>query len=669
MVSGCPSRPWRAVVVAAGLLLGSLAFARTADARQLGALISPGELHKTHAQLEGIRNCEKCHESGARVSGAKCLSCHQPIADRIRAKRGVHKATTAGDCVTCHVEHQGATGELRPFDQSKFDHGRDAGYPLEGKHAPLVAKCESCHKTRSFLGLSTACASCHQDVHKPSLGAKCETCHSTKTAFKEGRQGFDHSKAAFRLEGAHEKVACESCHKNQQFKGIAFATCTSCHKDPHTPKAAEACTSCHTVATWRTRKFDHATTKFALLGKHITVACVECHVRPALQVTPKYDTCAACHVDPHKGAFKQDCKSCHNEQSFAKAPFDHTTTKFALTGKHAPAACTACHTSLAKTAQRTAKAATITVDFGGLKTACASCHDDVHRADLGAACETCHTTERFAVATYTHRTASGFFADGHAQATCVSCHARAGAASVADLQKARTLVPAVVSAAMTTNAATPVHGVFVSTKFTATAQACATCHVDAHLGQLKATCETCHAVALPKFGVTSGFDHAATKFALKGKHAPVTCEKCHTSQSGVFPAGVGTAVRFSPITTTCLTCHKDVHLGQLGAKCETCHTDQAFTLTSYTHQNPKQRSFFMGAHVKAACSTCHVSGAATFPAGKGTAVRYVIPTECTTCHRDVHNGQLGTRCADCHKLDRVARLAPARDALGGRDAR
>ncbi len=128
-------------------------------------------------------------------------------------------------------------------------------------------------------------------------------------------------------------------------------------------------------------------------------------------------------------------------------------------------------------------------------------------------------------------------------------------------------------------------------------------------------------------------------------------------------------MRFSPITTTCLTCHKDVHLGQLGAKCETCHTDQAFTLTSYTHQNPKQRSFFMGAHVKAACSTCHVSGAATFPAGKGTAVRYVIPTECTSCHRDVHNGQLGTRCADCHKLDRVARLAPARDALGGRDAR
>ena len=69
-MSGCPSRLWRVLAVAAGLLLGSLAFARTADARQLGALISPGELHKTHAQLEGIRNCEKCHESGARVSGA-----------------------------------------------------------------------------------------------------------------------------------------------------------------------------------------------------------------------------------------------------------------------------------------------------------------------------------------------------------------------------------------------------------------------------------------------------------------------------------------------------------------------------------------------------------------------------------------------------------------------
>ena len=219
------------------------------EERQLGALVSPGRLSQPHATLEGIRSCDKCHEAGERVTAAKCLSCHTPIADRIRAKRGVHRAVQ-GDCVTCHAEHQGTAGELRPFDTTGFDHAREAGYPLDGLHAPLGAKCASCHKTRSYLGVSTACATCHTDTHKGALGNRCETCHTTKTVFKQVSQNFDHSKAAFPLEGAHQKVACESCHKNQQFKGVAFATCNrgACHlrawtpgvetsgaMDPHTP--------------------------------------------------------------------------------------------------------------------------------------------------------------------------------------------------------------------------------------------------------------------------------------------------------------------------------------------------------------------------------------------------------------------------------------------------
>jgi hypothetical protein len=670
MVTACRRRGWHGGRLLAGVavvwLLGG-----DAAAGQLGALVSPGRLSGPHAALEGIRNCGKCHEAGARVTGARCLSCHQPIAERIRARRGVHRTVGTGDCVTCHAEHQGAGGELRPFDLSTFEHGRDAGYSLDGRHAPLAATCASCHTTRSFLAAATACASCHQDVHKGTLGAQCETCHTTKVAFKEGRQGFDHSRAAFRLDGAHEKVACESCHKNQQFKGLAFSTCTSCHTDPHAPKAAEACTACHTPATWRTRRFDHATTTFPLLGKHRTTACADCHVRPALRVTPRNDTCAACHKDPHKGAFKQDCKTCHNEQSFAKAPFDHSTTQFALTGKHAPAACTACHTNLQRVAQRTGRAtAPAVVEFGGLKRECATCHDDVHRTDLGATCETCHTTERFAVTAYTHRTSTAFFADAHQPASCVACHQRSGSAAMPELTRARTAPPAAPALTVTTNAATPVHGVFAATKFTATSQACATCHVDVHLGQVASTCESCHAVQTPKFGVTATFSHARTRFPLAGKHAPVACETCHTRQTGAFPAGAGTAVRLTGLATACATCHTDVHLGQLGTACETCHTDQTFKLTAYTHKDPKPRAFFMGAHVTAPCTTCHTPAAATFPAGKGIAVRYAVSTECTSCHRDVHNGQLGPKCADCHRLDRQAHLAPKLDALAGRrDAR
>lgn len=653
---------------AAALVLAVWALAPgAAEARQLGALVSPGRLSQPHASLEGIRSCDRCHEAGQRVTAAKCLTCHQPVADRIRARRGVHR-DVQGDCVTCHAEHQGTAGELRPFDTATFDHTRDAVYPLDGRHAPLAANCASCHKTRSFLAATTACASCHIDAHKGTLGAKCETCHTTRTAFKDVRQGFDHTKAAFQLDGAHRRVACESCHKNQVFKGLAFTRCSDCHTDPHTPKMAESCASCHTSASWRARRFDHARTKFPLLGRHQTTACAECHVRPALQVTPRFDTCAACHQDPHRGSFKQACSACHNEQSFAKAPFDHTTTPFPLTGKHAPATCVACHKNLTRVAARTGRAAPApAIDFRGLKRDCLSCHDDTHKGDLGTSCEACHGTERFALPTYAHRTPSAFFEGSHAIATCVTCHALSGPAAMPALVRARTsAAPATLPSVPAAAGASP-HGPLATAKFTASTQVCASCHADVHLGQVGAACETCHGVALAKFAVSPGFDHARTKFRLGGKHAPVACEKCHKPTTGAFPSGTGTAVKLTGIGSACLTCHTDVHLGQLGATCETCHSDQTFKIANFTHRNPALRGFFVGAHERAACDTCHDKATGTFPAGKGTAVRYAVSTECTSCHRDVHNGALGTRCADCHKPDMMAGLpdGPSLHAAGG----
>ncbi len=668
MVSGCgPTRAPTALRVCGLATLLCLTAASATAGEQLGALVSPGRLSQPHAELEGIRSCIKCHEAGQRVSTAKCLSCHTPIADRIRAKRGVHRSVQ-GECVTCHAEHQGAAGELRPFTTAGFDHGREAGYPLDGRHAPLAAKCESCHKTRTFLAASTACASCHTDTHKGTLGNRCETCHTTSAAFKDVSQAFDHTKAAFRLEGAHQKVACAACHKNQQFKGLAFATCDSCHRDPHTPKQAESCAACHTAASWRTRRFDHERTKFVLKGQHQTTACAACHVKPALQVTPGHATCAACHQDPHRGRFKEDCASCHNEQSFAKAPFDHATTAFPLTGKHAPATCVACHTNLTRVAARTGRPAqAATVDFGGLKRDCVSCHDDTHKGDLGASCESCHTTERFAVTTYAHRTPAPFFDGAHTPATCVQCHAptgsaatpRAGASDCAGR-------PGRPGRGRRLGCRDSAHGAdarppLPTSTSSATPRTCVTCHADAHLGQVAQTCESCHSVSLAKFAVASTFDHARTKFSLGGKHASLACAKCHDTKTQAFLAGAGTAVRLIGLGTTCASCHQDVHLGQLGARCETCHSDQTFKVGTYTHQNAAQAAFFAGAHRKTACSACHTPATGAFAAGNGTAVRYAIATTCTSCHKDVHNGALGPKCADCHRLDRLAggRLAPS----------
>ena len=221
--------------------------------------------------------------------------------------------------------------------------------------------------------------------------------------FKETRKAFDHSKTAYPLTGAHVATACEKCHAAKVWKGIRFASCADCHKDPHA-KPLGACATCHTTASFKIgtattptagvapRKFDHAKTGYPLVGRHAALACASCHVQPATKVHLKYARCADCHKDPHRGVFKtQDCKACHKETGFAGGTFDHAKeTRFPLEGKHAPLACASCHKGAALT-PGVAPARRV-VDFRGARPDCASCHEDVHKGQLGASCETCHTT-------------------------------------------------------------------------------------------------------------------------------------------------------------------------------------------------------------------------------------------------------------------------------------
>ena len=190
-----------------GPVLAAALLAAAPAAAQLGELVSPGPLSSAHAKLEGLRSCEKCHERGNRVSAARCLACHADVASRIAAKKGVHR-DVADECAACHAEHAGRDAELRPFETKGFDHAREAGFPLDGKHAPLAGRCASCHRTRSFLKLSASCVTCHADPHKGALGAACATCHSTAVAFRETRRSFDHAKTRYPLTGAHARVAC-----------------------------------------------------------------------------------------------------------------------------------------------------------------------------------------------------------------------------------------------------------------------------------------------------------------------------------------------------------------------------------------------------------------------------------------------------------------------------
>ena len=625
---------------------------------QLGALVSPGRLSRAHASLEGINSCLQCHTAGRGVSAQKCLICHKPVAERIARKQGVHRAVTT-DCVTCHVEHAGVDAELRPFNTQRFNHATDTRFPLDGRHASLAANCAGCHKTRSFLTTSPSCSSCHTDAHTGTLGPRCETCHTTSIRFSESRTRFDHGRTAFPLTGAHMLVTCTACHtKGTATYKVGSTTCASCHTDPHRQQFSASCASCHVTQSWKTSKVDHSRTAFPLRGQHSSVQCVSCHTKPARRVKPKADTCAACHMDPHRGVFKQDCKSCHDESSFKNAGpsgFDHSSTRFPLVDRHAGLACAACHvpnasspTPIASRGTPTRSAAPPTrppanADFSGLRNECASCHTDVHRAELGTSCDTCHTARSFQVAGFKHARVRPFFDGQHAILRCAQCHTSTYATTPSPAPP-RPRPPIVAVAGRSGS-----QPALLRVGFAKTSDTCASCHMDVHLGQVGTRCETCHTVATPRFAVGT-FQHSTTKFPLTGKHTTVACESCHTVATQSFPAGHGTARRLAGMGTTCATCHQDPHKDELGTSCERCHSTETFSFSGkwYLHGNRQlSRTFFVGRHVTA-CTACHKRGREAARATP-TLAASVIPTTCTSCHTDVHRGALGPRCESCHK--------------------
>jgi hypothetical protein len=87
--------------------------------------------------------------------GTACASCH-------RNPHGPELGTAGGaDCDRCHT-----LGAFSPA--SRFDHARDARFPLQGAHARV--SCVACHRQSAgttpgtpltYSGLSSACESCH----------------------------------------------------------------------------------------------------------------------------------------------------------------------------------------------------------------------------------------------------------------------------------------------------------------------------------------------------------------------------------------------------------------------------------------------------------------------------------------------------------------------------
>ncbi len=489
--------------------------------------VSPGPLSRAHASLDGVTSCERCHEAGRGVSAAKCLKCHAPIASRVAARKGVHRAVTLA-CAPCHREHRGVEADLRPIDVQAFDHLAETGFPLEGRHAKVAATCKACHKERSFLVARPACQSCHVDPHKAVLGDACSRCHSASVPFREARRGFDHARARFALAGAHRTVACQKCHAGGAFRGLRFDRCSACHATPHRESLAGDCRSCHQEASFRNAAFDHSGTTFPLVARHAGLACRRCHTslspddvplaRKVADFKGLSTACDSCHKDHHKGEFGRLCDACHLPTTFKVAGFVHPRSPEFFAGRHAGVACARCHVRMPEAVRAKLPS-----------TACSSCHADVHLGQVGPACERCHGVDgaRFAPVRFSHEAGAFPLTGKHHEAACAKCHPSETVAFPVGTGTARRLRPV--------------------------SRECASCHKDPHLGQVDAACATCHSTATFKVPTYPHPGHELT-FRVP-PHDRLPCRSCHKVETGRFPAGRGTALRLK-VGRTCLDCHQ-----------------------------------------------------------------------------------------------------------------
>ncbi len=305
-----------------------------------------------------------------------------------------------------------------------------------------------------------------------------------------------------------------------------------------------SCDACHNTESWNRvvspMGFKHATTGFPLEGRHVQVACRQCHT--TLRFVEASDRCASCHEDVHRLELGSTCDRCHSSTSWLvpDMPQRHLSTRFALLGAHRLAQCQSCHTNVQKHT------------YAGVPLECISCHGNdyaatvapPHRASgIGTDCESCHSAAAVSWGGHFDHTQTGFRLTGaHVAVPCSQCHQGRVYGGLSD--------------------------------------ACSSCHIQqyaattnpSHTGSgFPTTCQTCHATT----GWTpSSFQHD-TYFPISAgsTHRPGrwnACSDCHVS--------AGSVQLFS-----CLNCHEHAqsqvdpkHTGIAGYRydsqaCYSCH--------------------------------------------------------------------------------------------------
>lgn len=497
-----------------------------------------------------LRDCKTCHNDAAWKALPLPASVFDHDSDRFVdfVLRGRH---TRVDCIACHADwrfvpvrsdacidcHRDPHGaqfaprtcedchgvETAKFARRDWPHDRTA-FPLIGHHKGVA--CERCHGDADkgrYVGLPfDRCDRCHDDPHEGQFAPRdCAACHAVEGP-PWALVGFDHDRTDRPLRGAHQEVACADCHGEgpaARWSDLPADDCKTCHDDAHAGRfEPQPCAECHADGSWDAGPFDHATTRFPLLGKHEVVECARCHGEGEQRRLRglAFEACTDCHEDPHE-ATAPDCAGCHRPDGWEQVGFDHATTDFALQGAHRAPDCAACH-------------APEPGRFAERPHACSDCHEpDRPRDHYEGGCAECHDEEAWRNAAFDadKHDQTGFPLRGlHAAAPCAGCHRDGQPKAAAGTD-------------------------------------CADCHRadDVHRRLFGSLCGDCHRESgwLP-----SRFRHELTGFLLEGAHRLAACEDCHATGAAGTPSDCaachrrqrpGDALHRDPFTADCAQCH------------------------------------------------------------------------------------------------------------------
>ncbi len=568
---------------------------------------------QTGFELQGqhrILDCKSCHKTLEFANVSKhCFNCHTDI----------HNNTVSKSCENCHSTRSWVIENIN-------DIHRMSRFPLVGAHR--LADCIECHKSFNnlqFEQLGVECMDCHinnyQATRSPNhkqagFSTDCQECHLVSD-HHWSKGTFNHS--FFPLVGGHKISNCFNCHTSKSFSGLT-SDCFSCHNKDYNsstnPNHKELnfstdCLTCHTTAPgWKPAEFKQHDNLYPLIGAHkiISGECYKCHIT-GYKNTP--DDCFGCHqkdyintTNPnHKSAnFSTDCETCHNNNAWKPATFDHDGQYFPIySGKHNNkwSKCSDCHTS--------------TTNYQIFE--CINCHehrkskmDEEHGGINGyvyqsTACLACHPSGN-KEGNFDHATTQFPLTGKHVNVDCKMCH---------------------------TNG------------YSGTSNKCLDCHIQKYNNSvtpnhtkagISTQCENCHTTNGWK---PSTFNHSTTGFELAGGHNLPDCSSCHSGST-------------SNASSDCYSCHSSnyasapEHTAQNYPKdCQQCHNTTDWKQVTFNHDNTQFP--LTGSHKSVDCSACHTSGYAG------------IPTECVSCHKTDYNNTsnpnhsasgFSTQCEDCH---------------------